>query len=275
MKNPFKKLQMNTTQRTFIDFLSVIGVVLSVSAILLGNLLEGGELKSLLNAPALLIVFGGTIGATLLQFPPAVFFRSMSLFRWVFRPDFIDFEQQINQIVDWSYQARKDGLLRLEDEIDKVDDPFIQKGLQLLVDGNGAEILRDILELDMSVKENRDYQAAKLFDAMGGYAPTIGILGAVLGLIHVMQNLANPELLGSGIATAFVATIYGVASANLIFLPIANKLKTHVFIVMQHQELILTGLVAIAKGENPKNIELKLSGYLPPKNRKISSNAPD
>ena len=266
---------MTTKQRTFIDFLSVIGAILGVSAILLGNLLEGGELKSLLNVPALLIVFGGTVGATLLQFPPAVFFHSMGLFRWVFKPDFIDFEQQIDQIVDWSHQARKEGLLRLEDEIEKIHDPFIQKGLQLVVDGNSAEILRDILELDMSVKENRDYQAAKLFDAMGGYAPTIGILGAVLGLIHVMQNLANPELLGSGIATAFVATIYGVASANLVFLPIANKLKAHVLLATQHQELVLTGLIAIVKGENPKNIELKLSGYLAPNHRKALRDASD
>ncbi|MDO9104293.1 MAG: flagellar motor protein [Methylovulum sp.] len=251
------------------DILSILGILMGVGAVLLGNLLEGGELSSLLNGPALIIVFGGTCGATLLQFPPAIFFRSMKMLRWIFRPNALDAEAQIAQIVNWSYQVRKDGLLRLEDEIELVDDPFIQKGLQLLVDGNDPDTIHEILELDMHVKESRDYQAARLFEAMGGYAPTIGILGAVMGLIHVMQNLANPELLGAGIATAFVATIYGVASANLIFLPIANKLKAHVFVAAQLREMVAVGIAAIAKGENPKNIELKLSGYLQPDIKKI------
>jgi len=135
----------------------------------------------------------------------------------VFAPRIHDAQAQIEQIVGWSQLARRDGLLKLEDEILEIDEPFIQKGLQLLVDGNDPETILNTLELDIGIKENMDYQAAKLFEAMGGYAPTIGILGAVMGLIHVMQNLANPELLGAGIATAFVATIYGVASANLIF----------------------------------------------------------
>jgi len=244
------------------DFLSILGIVLAVAAILLGNFLEGGELASLLNGPALIIVLGGTLGATLLQFPPNIFFRSLAMLVWIVRPNVINTHAQIEQIVSWSYKARKDGLLRLEDEIDTLTDPFTQKALQLLVDGNDNETIQNMLELEINVKENRDYQAARIFEAMGGYAPTIGILGAVIGLIHVMQNLANPELLGAGIATAFVATIYGVASANLIFLPIANKLKTHVFAETQLKEMIALGVGAIAKGENPKNIELKLSAYL-------------
>ena len=146
--------------------------------------------------------------------------------------------------------------------IERETDPFVQKGLQLLVDGNEPDIISDILELDMTAKENRDYQAARLYEAMGGYAPTIGILGAVMGLIHVMENLADPSLLGKGIATAFVATIYGVASANLIFLPIANKLKAHIFADNQAREMIAAGIAAIARNENPRNIELKLDGYL-------------
>ncbi len=131
-----------------------------------------------------------------------------------------------------------------------------------MVDGNEPDTISDILELDMAAKENRDYQAARLYEAMGGYAPTIGILGAVMGLIHVMENLADPALLGKGIATAFVATIYGVASANLVFLPIANKLKAHIFADNQAREMIATGIAAIARNENPRNIELKLDGYL-------------
>lgn len=242
------------------DILSIIGVLVSVSAILLGNLLGGGEIGSLVNGPALIIVFGGTLGATFLQFPPVVFLRSMKMFLWIFRPRKMNLEAQISQIVSWSVLVRRKGLLGLENMIASEKDPFVQKGLQLLVDGNESDIISDILELDMSAKENRDYQAARLYEAMGGYAPTIGILGAVMGLIHVMENLADPALLGKGIATAFVATIYGVASANLIFLPIANKLKTHIFADNQAREMIAVGIAAIARNENPRNIELKLDG---------------
>ena len=201
------------------DILSIIGILLSVSALLLGNLLDGGVLSSLINGPAFIIVFGGTIGATLLQFPPAVFLRSLEMSLWVFKPEKLNLELQITQIVNWSLQARRKGLLGLENLVAREKDPFIQKGLQLLVDGKEPDVIADTLELDINIKENKDYQAARLFEAMGGYAPTIGILGAVMGLIHVMENLSDPSLLGKGIATAFVATIYGVASANLFFCP--------------------------------------------------------
>ena len=241
---------------------------MSVGAILLGNLLEGGAIGSLVNGPALIIVFGGTVGATLLQFPPVIFIRSLEMFLWIFRPREMNLKGKISQIVGWSLQVRKKGLLGLEIMIAREQDPFVQKGLQLLVDGNEPDIISDILELDMTAKENRDYQAARLYEAMGGYAPTIGILGAVMGLIHVMENLADPALLGKGIATAFVATIYGVASANLIFLPIANKLKAHIFADNQARELVAVGIAAIARNENPRNIELKLDGYLQTINKK-------
>lgn len=250
------------------DILSIIGVMVSFSAILLGNLLDGGAIGSLVNGPALIIVFGGTLGATLLQFPLVVFIRSLEMLLWIFKPKNTNFKTQISRIVSWSLLVRKKGLLALDDLIDIERDPFVQKGLQLLVDGNEAHIINDILELEMTTKENRDYQAARLYEAMGGYAPTIGILGAVMGLIHVMENLADPALLGKGIATAFVATIYGVASANLIFLPIANKLKAHVFADNQAREMIAVGITAIARNENPKNIEFKLDGYLQTNNKK-------
>lgn len=250
------------------DILSIIGVLVSISAILLGNLLEGGAISSLINAPALIIVFGGTLGATFLQFPTATFIRSLELLLWIFMPQNKDLETQIAQIVGWSYMARKKGLLAIENQIDVQQDPFVKKSLQLLVDGNEPNVISDILELEMSTQENSDYQAARLYEAMGGYAPTIGILGAVMGLIHVMENLADPALLGKGIATAFVATIYGVASANLIFLPIANKLKAHIFTDNQAREMISVGIAAIANNENPRNIELKLGGYLHINNKK-------
>jgi chemotaxis protein MotA len=244
------------------DILSIIGILVSVGAILLGNLLDGGAVGSLINGPAFIIVLGGTLGATLLQFPLAIFIRSLEMLLWVIKPGKVNFEVQISRIVSWSLLVRKKGLLALDSLIDNEKDPFVKKGLQLLVDGNEAHIISDILELEMITKENRDYQAARLYEAMGGYAPTIGILGAVMGLIHVMENLADPALLGKGIATAFVATIYGVASANLIFLPIANKLKAHIFTDNQAKEMISVGIIAIARNENPKNIEYKLDGYL-------------
>ncbi|CAG7856493.1 hypothetical protein MCAMS1_01004 [biofilm metagenome] len=244
------------------DFLSIIGILVSLGALLLGNLLDGGDVSSLLNGPALIIVFGGTIGATLLQFPPRVFLRSLSMSRWIFKPRKLELEAQINQIVSWSHLARRKGLLGLEELINEIDDPFIETGLQLLVDGKEADEIYDALELDINIGENRDYQAARLFEAMGGYAPTVGILGAVMGLIHVMENLSDPGLLGKGIATAFVATIYGVASANLLFLPIANKLKAHIFAENQAKEMVALGIAAIARNENPRNIELRLNSYL-------------
>lgn len=244
------------------DFLSITGILVSLGALLLGNLLDGGAVSSLLNGPALIIVFGGTIGATLLQYPPKIFLRSLSMSLWVFKPKKIELEAQISQIVGWSQLARRKGLLGIEEIVDDIDDPFVQNGLQLLADGKEADEIYEAMELDINIAENRDYQAARLFEAMGGYAPTIGILGAVMGLIHVMENLSDPGLLGKGIATAFVATIYGVASANLLFLPIANKLKAHVFAENQCKEMIALGIAAIAKNENPKNIELKLTSYL-------------
>ncbi|MCF8006831.1 MAG: flagellar motor protein [Methylovulum sp.] len=246
----------------FFDFLSVLGITFGIGSVLLGNALEGGQINSLINIPAFIIVLGGTLGATLLQFPPHIFFKSLSMLIWIIRPVQIDAEKQIELIIYWSHQARKSGLLALEDEVEATTDPFIKKALQLLVDGKNENAITQALELDISVKEQRDYQAAKVFEAMGGYSPTLGILGAVLGLIHVMQNLGNTELLGSGIATAFVATIYGVALANLIFLPIAHKLKSHIFEAIQLKEMLTLGIICIANNENPQNIELQLSGYL-------------
>jgi chemotaxis protein MotA len=152
--------------------------------------------------------------------------------------------------------------LGLEVVVDRESDPFAKKGLQLLVDGNEPEVIRDCLDVELCTMEHAEMQAAKVYEAMGGYSPTIGIIGAVVGLIHVMQNLANPELLGAGIATAFVATIYGVGFANLLFLPISNKLKLEAYALVQTKEMMMEGIIAIAEGENPRNIELKLSGYL-------------
>jgi len=245
-----------------VDLLSVIGVILAFGAILGGNALEGGHLESLVNGPALVIVVGGTVGAILLQTPVRDFLHALSLAGSVFHLPKYEIETSIEKIIGWSHVARKEGLLGLEAAAEKEPDRFIRKGMQLLVDGSEPEVIRSTLEVEIDNQEHHDLAAAKVFEGMGGYSPTIGIIGAVMGLIHVMQNLADPSRLGDGIATAFVATIYGVGLANLFLLPFGNKLKSHAITRSQYREMILEGIVSIAEGENPRNIELKLHGYL-------------
>ncbi len=244
------------------DILSIVGLVLAFASIIGGQILEGGHIGSLLNGPAFVIVIGGTIGAILLQAPLPIFKRALRHAIWVFMPPQIALEQAIGKIVEWSQIARKEGLLGLENLIQSEPDALAAKGLQLLVDGNEPKDIRHVLEMDLAVREDLDNQAAKLFEGMGGYAPTIGIIGAVLGLIHVMGNLADPSKLGSGIAAAFVATVYGVGLANLICLPLANKLKSVINQQSKLGELIIEGIIAIANGENPRNVESKLQGFV-------------
>lgn len=244
------------------DLLTILGLLTGVAAILLGQHLEGGQLATLLNGPAMLIVLGGTVGAVMVQTPFRTFLRSLRMLSWVFVTPRINIDEMIEQILAWSRIARKDGLLGLEYLDDSQVDAFAYKGIQLVVDGNDPANIRNILDLEISNHELRDIQCAKVFESMGGYSPTIGIIGAVLGLIQVMGNLSDPSRLGDGIAVAFVATIYGVGAANLMFIPIANKIKAHVQRFTQYRELIVEGVVAISEGENPRNIEIKLHGFL-------------
>ncbi len=244
------------------DVLSLLGIILAFVAIVGGNFLEGGHAGALINGPAALIVLGGTLAAALLQSPLSSFKRAIQIVGWILFPPRVDLAGGIDRVVNWSLTARKEGLLGLEGVADAEPDPYARKGLQLLVDGAEPEAIRSILEVDFLTQESRDIQAAKVFESMGGYAPTIGIIGAVMGLIHVMGNLADPSQLGNGIAVAFVATIYGVASANLILLPVANKLKAQVMRQSRYREMLLEGLLSIAEGENPRSIELKLQGFM-------------
>ncbi len=244
------------------DVLSLVGVILALVAIIGGNYLEGGHAGALLNGPAALIVIGGTLGAAFLQTPMSVFKRSLVVIRWIIFPPQIDLAGGINRVVGWSMAARKEGLLGLEPIADSEPDAYARKGLQLLVDGAEPEAIRSILEVDLYTQEARDFQAAKVFESMGGYAPTIGIIGAVMGLIHVMGNLADPSQLGGGIAVAFVATIYGVGFANLLLLPIGNKLKSIAMRQSRYREMLLEGILSIGEGENPRSIEMKLQGFM-------------
>ncbi|GAB5500771.1 MAG: flagellar motor protein [Pseudohongiellaceae bacterium] len=244
------------------DIMTIIGLIIGLTAIVGGNLLEGGHTESLMIFTAFFIVFGGTLGAVMVQTPLKIFLLSLKRSLWMIIPPKNNFEATIEKIVEWSQTARKEGLLSLQELAEEETDAFSKNGLQMLADGNEPESVRGILEVELSAAEDKDLQAAKVFEGFGGYSPTIGIIGAVMGLIHVMENLSNPEALGPGIAVAFVATIYGVGLANLVFLPMANKLKTLTNGQSLYREMIIDGLVSIAEGENPRNIEAKLRGYL-------------
>lgn len=244
------------------DFLSVCGIFIAITAIILGQHLEGGHIGMLLNGPAVLIVVGGTIGATMLQSPLHVFVRALTMLKWIFVPPPRQLDKTRKDLVQWSRVSRKEGLLGLEKIVKRVRSDYAKKGLQLLIDGNDPEVIRETLEVDALARELRDMQAARVYDGMGGYAPTLGILGAVIGLIHVMNNLSEPALLGQGIAVAFVATIYGVGLANLMFIPAANKLKALVREESREQEMIVIGMVAIAEGANPRVIDSRLQGLV-------------
>jgi len=244
------------------DPTSVIGVPLGVGFILLGQLLEGGSLHSMLQLTAAVIVFGGTIGATLVSFSLKDIRRAGDSLRDVFYDLETPVEDVITTITRFATKARKEGIMSLEDDVERVSDPFLRRGLGLAVDGTNPTTLRSMLEAESGSRDEIDEQPARVYEAAGGYAPTIGILGAVLGLIHVMENLTDPAKLGSGIAVAFVATVYGVGSANLIFLPIASKLRARAARAAKRRELMLEGILAIQEGQNPRLIDQKLHGLL-------------
>jgi chemotaxis protein MotA len=245
-----------------LDKISFVGLLIGLIAIVGGQVLEGGHVSSLVQPTALFIVLGGTLGAVLLQSPFHVFKRGMQMVRWVWVPPVVNQKRIIEQILTWSQLSRREGLLSLENQISGVKDEFTRKGLQLLVDGAEPQTIRELLEVEVDIFEEEWRQAAKVWESAGGYSPTIGILGAVMGLIHVMENLSDPTKLGPGIAVAFVATIYGVGLANLVFLPIAGKLKYYISRMVTTREMMIDGLVGIAVGDNPRIIETRLKGYL-------------
>lgn len=244
------------------DVISIIGILLSLAAIIGGQFLEGGHIGSLVQTTAFIVVVGGTFGACMLQYSLPVFLQGLRMLTWVVMPPQVRQEEVIEDVINWGQIARRGGLLSLEPVMLEIEDAFVRKGLQLLVDGAEPEVLRETMEVEMNTYEDFQRLSARVWESAGGYAPTIGILGAVMGLIHVMENLSDPSKLGGGIAVAFVATIYGVGSANLFFLPIANKLKAIIAREMVQREMVVEGLVSIANGENPRIIENKLRGYI-------------
>lgn len=244
------------------DILSLTGIVMAFVVVMLGIVLKGAGLASLLSGAAAVVVILGTTAALIVQTPRPVLLHFLSIVRWVVFPPATDVEALIKKTVGWSEIARRQGLLGLEAQMETESDPFARKGLQLLVDGGEPEALRNILDVENGIREHADMDAAKVLESAGIYAPTMGLIGAVMGLMAVMQNLSDPSKLGPGIAGAFVSTIYGIATANLLWLPMGNKLKSVIRRQSMAREALIEGLVSIADGENPRNIESKLQGFL-------------
>ena len=236
--------------------------MLAVFAIIVGAVLKGAGLMALVSSAAFMIVVVGTIAAICVQTPLPVMKHALRIFPWIMKPPPMQGPELVKKMVDWSNIARKQGLLGLEPLLEREKDGFVRKALQLVVDGTEPEQIRGVMEVELDTREHADTTAAKVFEGMGVYSPTLGIIGAVLGLMAVMQNLADPAKLGQGIAAAFTATVYGIGFANLFFLPVAAKLKVTIQAQSQIREMIIEGMLSIAQGENPRSIEAKLQGYL-------------
>jgi chemotaxis protein MotA len=246
----------------------LIGVAFALFAILVGNILEGGHLGALVGGPAALIVIGGTIGAVMVQYPMSTLLEALRAAGRTFKRPSLDGAKLIDEIVDYANRARRDGILALEAVAAKASDPFLAKALMMAIDGADSTALRETMEITIANQEQRGEDAAKAFEAAGGYCPTVGIIGAVLGLIHVMSNLSDIGAVGAGIAGAFVATIYGVGAANIVFLPLGGRIKLRLREELTLKELTLVGVLAIQEGMNPKLIRDRLSEFVPASTKK-------
>ena len=256
------------------DKSSIIGIFLAVAAIVTGLLIEGGSLRQVLQPTAAMIVFGGTLGAVMLQFPLATVLAAFKQAVQVFLHQKQDGEKALRQIVDFANKARRSGIVSLDQDLGRIQDPFLKQAIMLAVDGTEPSELRKIMEIQIENRAAEEERIPAVFESAGGFSPTIGIIGAVLGLIQVMQHLDKIDEVGRGIAVAFVATIYGVGAANLILLPSAGKLKLRIQEERVHKEMMLEGVVSILEGMNPRMIEIKLQSFLPEnKNRKAPARA--
>ncbi|HEV2647557.1 MAG TPA: flagellar motor protein [Acidobacteriaceae bacterium] len=244
------------------DIASIGGVLLAIIGILGGLMMEGGSIAQVTQPTAMMIVLGGTLGAVMLQFPLNIFVAAMKQFFRVFSSATTDGEVIIQQLVAFAVQARKSGILSLDDDLELVTDPFLKQTLMLAIDGTEPAAVRQIMRLELENKAEGEERIPQVFESAGGFAPTVGIIGAVIGLIQVMQKLDNIAEVGHGIAVAFVATIYGVGLANLVFLPAAGKLRLRQQEEQMVKEMMLEGVISIQEGMNPRMIEIKLRTYL-------------
>jgi len=258
------------------DFATLGGILLAVAGIVGGLILEGGELADITQLTAGLIVLGGTIGAVLIHTPLHTVLGAVKRLASVFLERASSTETTVEEVLSYATKARKNGIVSLEEDAPRASDPFLVKALTLAVDGTDLQEIRKMMELEIALQEHHGESEAKVFDAAGGYSPTIGIIGAVMGLIQVMKNLSDIDKVGHGIAVSFVATVYGVAAANIIFLPAASKIKARVQAEVQMREMMLEGVIAIVEGLNPKLIRSKLEAYAPPnpKSKKAAAQVP-
>jgi chemotaxis protein MotA len=245
-----------------LDKASFSGIILALGGVLAGLLLEGGNMGQILQPTAAMIVFGGTLGAVMLQFPLPIIVLAVRQLGSVFVNPQRDTEAIIHQLVQYAQKARREGIVSLDTELAAIDDPFLRKTLMLAVDGTEPQELRKMMELELDNQAEYEEQVPQVFESAGGFAPTVGIIGAVLGLIQVMQHLDKIDEVGRGIAVAFVATIYGVGSANLLYLPMAGKMKLRIRDQQIKREMTLEGVVSILEGMNPHMLETKLFGFL-------------
>lgn len=251
------------------DLATILGIVLAFAGILVGQAIEGGSVLQILQPTAALIVFGGTLGATMIGFPLSVMKQAAADLMHVFMEDNVEPTGVIDEVIKFANKARREGIISLEKDADSVKDEFFKKAIMIAVDGSEPKELRQTMELELQCMEERGEHSAKVYEAAGGFAPTIGIIGAVLGLIQVMQHLDNIEEVGKGIAVAFVATIYGVGAANIFFLPAAGKLKFKHRKKMIIKEMMLEGTLGILEGQNPRLIEGKLTSFLDEEYQKL------
>ena len=253
------------------DLATVLGIVIALAGIFVGQAIEGGSILQIIQPTAGLIVFGGTLGATMIGFPMTTLKQAASDLLHVFMEENIKPNDVIDEVIKFTNKARREGIISLEKDAATVKDEFFKKAIMMAVDGSEPKELRQTMEVELQYMEERGEQSAKVYEAAGGYAPTIGIIGAVLGLIVVMQHLDNIEEVGKGIAVAFVATIYGVGSANILFLPSAAKLKIKHRKRMIIKEMMLEGTLGILEGQNPRLIEGKLTSFLDEELQKLRS----
>jgi chemotaxis protein MotA len=245
-----------------VDIASVCGITLALLGILAGMMIEGGSVAQITQPTAALIVLGGTLGAVLLQFPMPVFFSAVRSIGTVFSSDGTNGESVLRKLIEFANKARKNGIISLDADLRSIEDPFLRRTLMLAVDGIEPAEVRRIMQMELANQVEMQEKVATVFEAAGGYSPTVGIIGAVLGLIQVMQHLDNMSEVGRGIAVAFVATIYGVGLANLVCLPIAGKLKIRHREEQIVKEMIMEGVVSILEGMNPRMLEMKLRTFL-------------
>lgn len=249
------------------DLPLVLGLLLAILSLAGGFLLEGGHLNALFKYTAAIIVFGGTLGATAISYSLNELKNIPKLFKIALFPKQLEPAQVIDLIVSLADEARREGLLYLENRLDEIDDPFLRKGVQLVVDGTDPELVRSIMEVELYAIEERHHIGSSIFETAGGYAPTMGIIGTVMGLVHVLGNMSDPNSLGPAIAVAFMATLYGVGSANVLWLPLAAKLANLSKKEYHLRQLMIEGIVSLQAGYNPILIRERLSAFLNPVNR--------